>query len=92
MTTFGRKLRYLREEKKLTQAELAAAINKKYPETMVTRDLIANWENDRHYPFIPVAIKMCDFFKITLDELFREKISLKSMAKHRELEHEKVPN
>lgn len=57
------KIRELREEKNLTQRELAAAIGN------VQRN-ISNWENGFNEPDCESIVKLADIFGVTLDELF----------------------
>lgn len=57
------KIRELREEKNLTQKELAAMIGN------VQRN-ISNWENGLNEPDCESIVKLADVFDVTLDELF----------------------
>lgn len=57
------KIRELREEKGLTQKELAALIGN------VQRN-ISNWENGSHEPDCESIVKLADVFGVSLDELF----------------------
>lgn len=57
------KIRELREEKDLTQKELAASIGN------VQRN-ISNWENGLNEPDCESIVKLADVFGVTLDELF----------------------
>jgi len=59
----GQKIKELRKEKGLTQAELARCLN-------VTRSAVALWETDNTDPDIKNIIEIAKFFNITLDELF----------------------
>ncbi|WP_367277887.1 helix-turn-helix domain-containing protein [Clostridium sp.] len=59
---FDKILRELREEKKLTQSELAKFLN-------VSRASISAYENRTNDPSLDVLIKMADFFNVSLDYL-----------------------
>lgn len=60
---YGKKLRMLREEKNLTQKELAATIS-------MNEDALSHYE--REYLIIPLKhlIEICDFFEVSLDYIF----------------------
>lgn len=63
-TTFGQKLKKLREAKGLSQEGLAAELN-------VSRQAVYKWEADKGYPDIENLINISDFFEVTIDELIR---------------------
>lgn len=58
----GEKLKSLRNESTITQAELAKALN-------VTRSAVALWETDKTDPDISNLIAIAKYFSITVDEL-----------------------
>lgn len=58
----GKKLKSLRNENAITQAELAKALN-------VTRSAVALWETDKTDPDISNLITIAKYFSITVDEL-----------------------
>lgn len=60
---YGKKIRMLREEKNLTQKELAATIS-------MNEDALSHYE--REYLIIPLKhlIEICDFFEVSLDYIF----------------------
>lgn len=58
----GEKIKQLRAEKGITQAELAKSLN-------ITRSAVALWETDRADPDIVNLIALAKFFEITVDEL-----------------------
>ena len=60
------KLKKLRQEKGLTQAQLADAI-------FVSRSTVAKWENGTTVPDIYACMTMADVFEISLDALAMEK-------------------
>ncbi len=60
-------IRFLRDSKGLTITELAEKLG-------CSRDDIANWEN-RFTPKLPDLVALCDFFKITIDDIIRKDLS-----------------
>lgn len=67
---FHERVKYEREKKKLSQAELADKLH-------VTRQSVSKWETGGNYPSIEVLISISDLFGITLDELLRTDEELK---------------
>ena len=63
MLKFGGKIKELRAEKGLTQAQLAKALN-------LSLGTIANYEVNSIQPNPSVLLDIAKFFNITLDELF----------------------
>ena len=59
---FGEILKELREEKGLSQVELAKCIG-------VGKSIISYWELGQSYPTLPNLIALSDFFGVTLDYL-----------------------
>ena len=62
MSDFAKNLRYYRKQKRLSQAELAKALN--YGDTT-----ISNYESGRNEPSIDDLIKIAIILDISLDEL-----------------------
>ncbi len=60
----GKLFKQRREEKKLTQQELADLIG-------VTYKAISNWEHGRRLPDYSLLAKVCDALSISLDEIFK---------------------
>ena len=58
------RLKELRKEKGLTQADLAELLE-------VTKLTISNWENEKSYPDIVSVIHLSDLYRISLDELLK---------------------
>ncbi|WP_326717217.1 helix-turn-helix domain-containing protein [Vagococcus jeotgali] len=54
-----------RNEKKLTQEQLAKELN-------VSRSAVSSWEVGRNYPDLEMLVSISDLFGISLDELLRE--------------------
>ena len=63
---FSEKLKTLRQEKGLTQQELAENL-------FVSRSAVAKWEQDRGLPSIDLLERLATFFDVSLDELIGEK-------------------
>ena len=62
MDIFAIRLRELRMEKRLTQAQLASALQ-------TTDDSVYSWEKGRSEPSIEVIRRICDYFDISSDYL-----------------------
>ena len=62
MNSFGKRLKYLRQEKRLTQAELGKVFN-------VTNVGVAKWESDDRFPDKGILIKIADYFNVSTDYL-----------------------
>lgn len=62
MEYFGMKLRALRQEKKITQKQLAEALG------LVTAS-ISSYETGGNYPSAEIIIKLCRFFNVSADYL-----------------------
>jgi len=60
----GCKLQKLRKAKGLSQEELANILE-------VSRQSVSKWESDISYPETEKLIKLCDFYKVTIDSLLR---------------------
>ena len=60
--TFGERLKELRDQKKITQEDFAAAIG-------FNRSTLANWETDRALPDILTCNKIADYFQVSTDYL-----------------------
>ena len=62
MINYGENLRYQREEKGLSQRELAFRIG-------TSSQNISRWERGEVLPSIDFCVKLADFYGITVDEL-----------------------
>lgn len=60
--TFGEKLKKLRNDKNMTQEELAEKL-------YVTRTAISKWETDKGYPSIDSLKHISNLFEVSIDEL-----------------------
>ncbi|KRM10186.1 helix-turn-helix transcriptional regulator [Paucilactobacillus suebicus] len=56
----------LRRTKRMTQADLACATGIKY-------NVISEYESGRYYPSMENAIKLADYFNVSIDELIGRK-------------------
>lgn len=73
MKTFGQKLKEARQDKKLTQRQLAEAIGAKH-------NSISNWENDQNRPDTDTIEYICGVLDITPNQLL-DKSADKSIHK-----------
>ncbi|MDY4676990.1 MAG: helix-turn-helix transcriptional regulator [Candidatus Borkfalkiaceae bacterium] len=62
MITFGKRLRELRTERKLSQQELAKIIG-------TNNSSICDWERGRSEPGLEALVKLCQFFDVSSDYL-----------------------
>ncbi|MCB2313591.1 helix-turn-helix domain-containing protein [Clostridium tagluense] len=67
--SFSEKLQRLRKEKALSQEQLAELLN-------VSRQSVSKWESGQTYPEINKLIILSDLFKITMDDLVKDKNTL----------------
>ena len=59
---YGKELKMIRENRHISQAELAKKIG-------VNQAAISLWEDNKRTPTIDNCVAMADFYEITLDEL-----------------------
>lgn len=62
MTTFGSRLKQLREDKSLTQEQLGKVLN-------VKKAAVSKYENENTSPDNATLCKLADFFSVTVDYL-----------------------
>lgn len=62
METFGQRLKAFREDKNITQEQLAEAIG-------YGKSTVSFWENDLKVPSITVIIKIAKHYKVSADYL-----------------------
>lgn len=62
MSSFALRLKELREEKELTQAELGEKLG-------ISRNTIASWESNRRTPELETAKQLADYFNVSIDYL-----------------------
>jgi transcriptional regulator with XRE-family HTH domain len=70
MQRFGEKLRTLRKQRGMTLQELVLALG------LATHSHLSNIESGRKKPSLELAIKIADFFKVTIDQLVRDNLEL----------------
>lgn len=70
MRRFGEKLRSLRLKRGLTMRELADALGFK------SHGFIGDLESGRKYPSLDLAVKMADYFGVTVDQLARDDVNI----------------
>ena len=63
----GNKIRELRRLKNLTQEQLAVSLN-------ISPQAVSKWEMGASYPDMTMIPTLAAFFRVTLDELFEERI------------------
>ena len=71
--SFGQQLQRLRRGNNMTQEEFAQQLN-------VSRQAVSKWESSRGYPEIEKIIYICNYYGITMDELFAEEVTHASPA------------
>lgn len=59
---FGKKLKELRTEKKLTQQELSKILN-------VSKTTICQWETSKQEPSLTDVVKISNYFEVSTDYL-----------------------
>lgn len=64
--TIGERIKELRTEKKISQAELAKSIN-------VSSGNVGDWERDRAKPSADVLIELMNYFNVSADYLLTGK-------------------
>ncbi len=62
----SQRIKELRKEKGLSQADLANALK-------VDRTTVVKWETAKHYPDIEMLIPIADFFEVSVDYLLGRK-------------------
>lgn len=68
--TLGEKITKLRISYNISQEELADQLD-------ISRQSVSKWEMDQALPQIDKALKICEIFGISADELLRDKVELK---------------
>ena len=59
---FGKQIRQIRKDAKLTQEQMAAKLN-------VSRQAVSNWENNKNPPDLEMIITISRVFGLSLDQL-----------------------
>ncbi|MDY2886608.1 helix-turn-helix domain-containing protein [Coprococcus catus] len=66
---FGKQIRQIRKDAKLTQEQMAAKLN-------VSRQAVSNWENNKNLPDLEMIITISRVFGLSLDQLMERRIFL----------------
>ena len=66
---FGKQIRQIRKDAKLTQEQMAAKLN-------VSRQAVSNWENNKNLPDLEMIITISRLFGLSLDQLMERRIFL----------------
>jgi DNA-binding XRE family transcriptional regulator len=82
---FGAKLRHLRQQGKVTQAELARWLS------LSAHTHISHLEAGRNTPSIELVVKIADYFQITTDYLLRDTIAIDSPPPFSSLHSQRQP-
>ena len=64
--TMKNHIKELRKERRISQEELAVAVS-------VTRQTIIAIENNKYDPTLELAMKISEFFEVTVNEIFKLK-------------------
>ena len=78
----GNLIRYLREEKKLSQSQLGEKIG-------VSNKTISKWENGRGYPDTLILLSLAKELEITVDELLKGELNKNNKVNN---DHNKINN
>lgn len=62
----GKLITFLRQEKKLSQRQLAEKLN-------VTRQAISKWENGLRLPSPEMLVALSEFFEVSINEILKGK-------------------
>ncbi|MGL3988138.1 MULTISPECIES: helix-turn-helix domain-containing protein [Bacillus subtilis group] len=81
MSTFGERLKKLREDKDLSIGDLISELNKRY-DTKVSKSMISRYENGQTDPKMEVVRIIADYFKVSLDYLIGLKEEPFTIAAH----------
>ncbi|MBP8001819.1 MAG: helix-turn-helix transcriptional regulator [Chloroflexi bacterium] len=75
MKRFGEKLRMLRKTHNVTMKELAVALG------ISAHSYISKLENGEKDPSVEMAVKVSDFFNVSLDNLLKDDLEIDREAK-----------
>jgi transcriptional regulator with XRE-family HTH domain len=70
MQRFGEKLRVLRQRRGMTMREVAEALGFR------SHGFIGDLESGRKHPSLELAVRIADFFGVSLDQLARDDVEL----------------
>ncbi len=63
----------LRQHRGLSQEQLAAAVN-------VVQTAVSKWERGKAFPDMPIAIRLADFFSVSVDYLLGRDVQIEKPA------------
>ena len=66
--SFGTRLQMLRRSHGITQEEFAQQLN-------VSRQAVSKWESSKGYPEVEKILYICNYFSVTMDELFLDEVT-----------------
>lgn len=69
MSDFSKRLKKLRQEKKLTMDALCSAINARYPELNFNKSMLSRWESRENEPSLENAKYLSMYFNVSIDYL-----------------------
>ena len=72
----GEKLRHLRVQRNMSQAELARQLG------LARQAFISNLESGRKYPGLDTIVKISEFFRISTDYLLKDSIPIETAEDH----------
>lgn len=67
MTTFGQRLRELREERKMNQKDVIDYLGNRG--IAISKGTYSKWESNTHEAGYSVLLVLCDYFKVSADYL-----------------------
>ena len=66
--SIGEKIAYYRKKAEMSQEELGNQL-------FVTRQTISQWENDQTIPTVENFMRLCEIFKLTMNDFFEQNVS-----------------
>ncbi len=65
--SIGEKIAYYRKKAELSQEELGQQL-------FVTRQTVSQWENDQTIPTVENFMRLCEIFKLTMNNFFEQNV------------------
>ena len=65
--SFGTRLQSLRHKHGITQEQFAQQLN-------VSRQAVSKWESSHGYPELEKILYICNYYHVTMDELFADEL------------------
>ena len=66
--SIGEKIAYYRKKAEMSQEELGNQL-------FVTRQTVSQWENDQTVPTVENFIRLCELFKLTMNDFFEQDVA-----------------